>query len=286
MAEIQEAANQQVWALTGKGTKFTTDMLEKLIKAFLNHNQQQQSRRAREQGKEDGLINKLDEKLTEAITGQGTNKMEFKDFMEKMDSDRGTVTSFDISEHDEIFDKVMTQYGIPYTTKEEPLLDDNGNKLYDYSKCKFEMDANNMPVMDYTGCKFEEDEFGQPIMDTRTITPNDKGGNPDSSKAFEVSEPRLAKGSPEPKPKLDKSSKKPEPIKQYTIYFDQRYTEPMTKAFKEYTRRNDLKKAHDKEKIERPKKNIKDTIKKMKEKMKLVNKESPEKHHNRGAQSL
>ena len=309
MADIQEAVNQQAWGLTEKGTKLTASMLEKMARSFLHYTE-------------------LDKKLMDAIKGHGSNKMGFKEFMQEMAATHGTPTSLDISENNEIFDMVMVKYGIPYTAQEAPLLDENGKQIFDYSNCVFEMDENKMPVMDYTGCKFEEDENGKPIMDTRTVTPNDKDGNPDPTKAFEVSEPRLAKDSPQPKMKLAEDSPEPEPMKQYTIFFDQRFTEPMTKAFKEYIqiierkksqdkdkaedkaedktedktedkdkskdknksqdkeKTKDKNKSKDKDKSERPKKNIKDQIKKFKEKMKKVNKDSPEKHHNRGAQSL
>ena len=60
----------------------------------------------------------------------------------------------------------------------------------------------------------------------------------------------------------------------------------MTMAFKEYAQKNELKKAKDKDKASRPKKNIKEQIKKYKEKMKEINKDTPEKHHNRGEKSL
>lgn len=278
MAEIQEGANQKIWELTTKGTRFTSSMLLKLIKAFLNKNQRHQSIKSQEHGK-DGVVKKIDEKLTAAITGQGTNKMEFKDFVQKIDSNHGTVSTFNISEHDDIFDKVMIKYGIPYATREFPLLDDDGKQIYDYSKCKYEKDEHGADVMDYSECLIKKDEHGKPLFE------KEERSDAEGNKYF-VEVPVLESGSPEPKKKLEKGSPQPELVKQYSICFDQRFTEAMTMAFKEYAQKNELKKAKDKDKASRPKKNIKEQIKKYKEKMKEINKDTPEKHHNRGEKSL
>ena len=126
-------------------------------------------------------------------------------------------------------------------------------------------DENGEPVMDDSKCIYEKNDRGEFILD-------DEGNK------------KLTKDSPLPVPLLEETSAKPEPLLEYTIFFQAKDAKIIEHAFKKYIEDHDKKLSRNKDRSERT--NIKDMIKKFKDKMSEVNADNPEKHHNRGEQSL
>ncbi|MBO6259619.1 MAG: hypothetical protein J6N47_02200 [Lachnospiraceae bacterium] len=120
-----------------------------------------------------------------------------------------------------------------------------------------------MPVLDEKGKQIFADEKGKPV----TLGVNDLG-----EKTFFDEKGK----------QIDKD--KVYPLKEFVVFFDSRHTDVLTNAFKDYQKRCSEKAERAEKKPERE--NIKEKIEKNKEKMKEVNKDNPEKHHNRGEQSL
>jgi len=175
---------------------------------------------------------------------------------------RGAVSSLTVADSD-VFHQTMKDWGLQYAIKEMPVLDEKGKEIF--------ADENGKPVVSKINDKGEKsfyDEDGKQIDNDKVM-----------------------------------------PLKEFVVFFDSRHTEVLTNAFKDYQKRCEEKaeKAEEKadkkeekaekaeEKADKKEKkaekkserqNISQTIKKNKERMKEVNKDNPEKHHNRGEQSL
>lgn len=162
---------------------------------------------------------------------------------------RGAVSTLTIDDAG-MFARTMKSWGVQYAMKEMPVLDEKGNEVF--------VDAKGKSVSVEIGDKGEKSFF-------------DETGK-----------------------QLRKAEVKP--LKEFVVFFDSRNTDVLTNAFKDYQNRCAGKakriekiaerQAEQKEKKQQRKENIKKTIQKYKEKMKTVNKNNPEKHHNRGEQSL
>lgn len=200
-------------------------------------------------------------------------KMSMEEFMQ-MDGQKETIVVSDLKE----FEKKAKEYGIGFAVKSRPVyqLDANGKALkdekgkpipvMDYSECKLKKDEKGDIVYNYEKCRIVKDEYGHDVM-------GDDG------------KPKLEEGSPLPVPELEEGSKKAQPMMEYTIFFKAENQKVLTECFKDYIDGEEKKKQKIQDRYEK-KQNIKEMIKKNKEKMGEVNKDNPEKHHNRGEQSL
>ena len=209
MPDIQE----DLTALSVKGTKFTAETLKKMMEYLLKGGSLALKGTFKIGGK---IAEFAAEKIAENFDEQ-KNKVSIDELVAM----GGTQSSLTVFEHDKLFDDVMKDYGIKYTVMETPLKDDKG----------------------------------EPIIDTETG----------------------------------------EPKKQFTVFFDARNTEVMQAAYKDFVDRSEKvtkKEASRTEKIQdikdkiKYKVNIKQMIKTNTERANNINKNNPEKHHNRGAQSL
>lgn len=260
MPDIQEAANakfeelskksaKEVVRVSLKATKFTGKLFANIFKAVLQT-----------AGIDVGRSNGRGGAYKENEVQHG--KMDLKDLVSK---DRET-TSIKINDTEtKLWDKICKESGVDYSIVESPARDDKGNQMYDYSMCRVVKDENGEPVMDDSKCIYEKDDKGEFILD-------DDGNK------------KLTKDSPNPVPLLEENSPKPQPLHEYNIVFQAKDHAVIELAFKKYVEEHDKKIDLNKSKAEKV--NIKDMIKVFKEKMSEVNADNPEKHHNRGEQSL
>lgn len=258
MPDIQEAANAEINSMakrggkavvtaTFKATKFSGKLLKNVFKAVLETM---------------GISSGKDKNYRSQDDEVQHGKMDIKDLVAK---DRET-TSINVNDTEtKLWDKICKKLGVDYSIEESPLKDERGNQVFDYSKCRIVKDENGEPVMDDSKCIYEKNDRGEFILD-------DEGNK------------KLTKDSPLPVPLLEETSAKPEPLLEYTIFFQAKDAKIIEHAFKKYIEDHDKKLSRNKDRSERT--NIKDMIKKFKDKMSEVNADNPEKHHNRGEQSL
>lgn len=260
MPDIQEAANAEINSLAKrsgkevirvslKATKFTGKLLANIFKAVLET-----------AGINVGRNNSRGGYSQENEVKHG--KMDLKDLVAK---DRETSFIAVNDTDTKLWDKICDEMGVDYSIQEKPALDEKGNQVLDYSKCRLVKDENGEPVMDESKCIFEKDEHGEFILD-------DDGNK------------KLTKDSPLPVPLLEETSAKPQKVFEYDIVFQAKDAKIIELAFKKYIEEHDKK--IDLNKARSEKVNIKDMIKVFKDKMSEVNQDNPEKHHNRGEQSL
>ena len=120
-------------------------------------------------------------------------------------------------------------------------------------------DEKGNQLFDYSKCKIMKDENGLDLMDENG------------------------------KPKLAEDSLKPEPLKEFSITFMANDAMTMENCIKSYLKDHEKKLANNKRLANDPdhhRINIKEMIVTFAEKAKELNKDNPEKHHNRGEKSL
>ena len=207
MPDIQEETTKEIFATIKEGVQFGVKELKEALEWILASLSKQKEQIA-------GHYNRHEDRQEYRHEDEfRSNKVSMKELAET----GGALDKTTIFDHDKLFDEVMAEYGIKYSVKERPLLDENGKQKLDYSKCKFEMEEDGKtPKMDYSKCNME--------IDPETKEPKlDKEGKP-----------ILKPDSPEPTPKLAKGSPQPMPMKEYMVFYEARNAEVMNEAYKDY----------------------------------------------------
>ena len=250
MPEVQDELSKGLIAIVFKSFQFSKDFA-KAVGDFLESDKQKHSRGG-------GAADK------EVKHG----KMKTKDFIEK-EGQKESIKVNDIKD----WDKVAKHFGVDYAVERREVLDEKGKPVMDYSDCEFEYETDGKtPKFDYSECKIKKDKLGLDMKDEKTGLP--------------ILEP----GSPDPKPVLADKSPQPKKQYEYTVFFKAQDTSVINLAFEDFVKKNEKKQQRSEQKYEKKhghkRVNIKEMIQEFKAKAEEQNKDNPEKHHNRGEQSL